>query len=137
MTEFPTIAVVCAVIKQEDTYFIAQRSAKMKMPLKWEFPGGKVEKGETNTQAIIREMKEEFDVNVAVIQEHPFYLHQYPNFILQLSPMEVEITGGQLTLKEHANYKWVAVTDLFTYDFSEGDINIVKALNKRDKALKQ
>ncbi|ABG60339.1 (deoxy)nucleoside triphosphate pyrophosphohydrolase [Cytophaga hutchinsonii] len=137
MTDLPTIAVVCAVIKQQDSYFIAQRSAKMKMPLKWEFPGGKVEKGETNAQAIMREMKEEFDVNVEVIQEHPFYLHQYPNFILQLSPMEVEITSGKLTLKEHANYRWVAVKDLFTYDFSEGDVNIVKALNKRDKALNQ
>lgn len=137
MTDLPTIAVVCAVIKQEDAYFIAQRSAKMKMPLKWEFPGGKVEEGETNAQAIIREMKEEFDVNIEVIQEHPFYLHQYPTFILQLSPMEVEITGGMLTLKEHANYKWVSVKELFTYDFSAGDINIVKALNKRDKALNQ
>lgn len=135
MTNLPTIAVVCAVIKQNNTYFIAQRSATMKMPLKWEFPGGKVEAGETNAAAIIREIHEEFDINVEVVQEHPFYLHDYPTFTLQLTPIEVSIKSGTIMLKEHAAYKWVPVTELATYDFSAGDVNIAKALTKRDRLL--
>lgn len=135
MPDLPTIAVVCAVIKQENSYFIAQRSATMKMPLKWEFPGGKVEAGETNAHAIVREIKEEFDIDIEVIQEHPFYLHDYPTFTLKLTPLEVAIKSGQLVLKEHAAYKWVPVEALSSFDFSEGDIKIVKALNKRDRAL--
>ncbi len=135
MTPLPTIAVVCAVIKQDNSYFIAQRSATMKMPLKWEFPGGKVESGESNADAIIREIKEEFDLDIEVVQEHPYYLHDYPTFTLKLVPVEVVIKGGQIILKEHATYKWVAAAELHSYDFSEGDIKIVKALNKRDKAL--
>ncbi len=133
MSDLPTIAVVCAVIKQQEKYFIAQRSARMKMPLKWEFPGGKVESGETNVQAIVRELKEELDIDIDVIEEHPYYLHNYPNFILKLTPLEAVIKGGNLTLKEHANYKWVAPEDFINYDFSEGDINIVKAICKRDR----
>jgi 8-oxo-dGTP diphosphatase len=135
MSTLPTIAVVCAVIKQQDSYFIAQRSAKMKMPLKWEFPGGKVEPGESNAHAIIREIKEEFDLDIEVVQEHPYYLHDYPTFTLQLTPVEVAIKDGTIVLKEHVAYKWVPAAELFSYDFSEGDIKIVKALNKRDRAL--
>lgn len=135
MTPLPTIAVVCAVIKQQNNYFIAQRSAKMKMPLKWEFPGGKVEQGESNAHAIIREIKEEFDLDIEVVQEHPYYLHDYPTFTLKLIPLEVIIKSGSIVLKEHADYKWVPASELSFYDFSEGDIKIVKALNKRDRAL--
>ena len=135
MTTLPTIAVVCAVIKEDNNYFIAQPSATMKMPLKWEFPGGKVEQGESNAHAIIREIKEEFDIDIEVVQEHPYYLHDYPTFTLKLIPLEVAIKGGKLILKEHAAYKWVPATELFLYDFSEGDIKIVKALNIRDRAL--
>jgi len=133
MPSLPTISVVCAVIKKDESYFIAQRSAQMKMPLKWEFPGGKVEQGESNAHAIIREIKEEFDIDVEVIQEHPYYLHDYPTFTLKLTPVEVAIKGGTLILKEHAAYKWVPATELSSYDFSEGDIKIVKALKKRDQ----
>ena len=135
MTPLPTIAVVCAVIKQDNKYFIAQRSAKMKMPLKWEFPGGKVEQGESNADAIIREIKEEFEIDVEVIQEHPYYLHDYPTFTLQLTPVEVSIKIGTITLKEHAAFKWVPAAELSNFDFSEGDIKIVKALHKRDRVL--
>ncbi len=135
MPDLPTIAVVCAVIKKDNAYFIAQRSATMKMPLKWEFPGGKVEPGETNAHAIVREIKEEFDLDIEVVQEHPFYLHDYPNFTLKLTPLEVAIKGGELILKEHAACKWVPAESLSAYDFSEGDIKIVKALTKRDRAL--
>jgi 8-oxo-dGTP diphosphatase len=133
MPDLPTVAVVCAVIKQDNNYFIAQRSATMKMPLKWEFPGGKVETGETNAHAIIREIKEEFDIDIEVIQEHPYYLHDYPTFTLKLTPLEVAIKGGELILKEHAAYKWVPAEALSSYDFSEGDVKIVKALTKRDR----
>ena len=105
----------------------------MKMPLKWEFPGGKVETGETNAHAIIREIKEEFDIDIEVIQEHPYYLHDYPTFTLKLTPLEVAIKGGELILKEHAAYKWVPAEALSSYDFSEGDVKIVKALTKRDR----
>jgi 8-oxo-dGTP diphosphatase len=133
MSNLPTIAVVCAVIKQNNMYFIAQRSATMKMPLKWEFPGGKVEKGETNAEAIIREIREEFDIEIEVLQEHPFYLHDYPTFTLHLTPIEASIKSGTIILNEHAAYKWVPVTELASYDFSAGDINIAKALSKRDR----
>jgi len=135
MIPLPTIAVVCAVMKQDNNYFIAQRSANMKMPLKWEFPGGKVEQDESNAHAIIREIKEEFDLDIEVVEEHPYYLYDYPTFTLKLTPVEVSIKSGDMILKEHVAFKWVPASELSSYDFSEGDIKIVNALNKRDAAL--
>ena len=122
-------------MKQDNNYFIAQRSANMKMPLKWEFPGGKVEQDESNAHAIIREIKEEFDLDIEVVEEHPYYLYDYPTFTLKLTPVEVSIKSGDMILKEHVAFKWVPASELSSYDFSEGDIKIVNALNKRDAAL--
>jgi 8-oxo-dGTP diphosphatase len=131
MIQLPMLTVVCAIIfKNDGRILITQRSARMKMPLKWEFPGGKVEKGEDGERAIIREIKEELDLDIKILKTHIPYEHNYPGFTLFMMPYEAEIIGGDLFLKEHRTYAWVRPNELPSFDFSEGDLEIVRRLTQ-------
>lgn len=125
MSDKPFLHVVCAVIVQEGKILITQRSATMKQPLKWEFPGGKLEPYEKLEDAVVREIREELTITIEVIKEYPFYAHHYPDFSLKMYPFEARIISGEITLKEHAAYKWVKAEELDSYDFSNADIPLL------------
>jgi 8-oxo-dGTP diphosphatase len=129
MTELLVLNVVCAIIiKNDGRILITQRSERMKMPLKWEFPGGKIEIGENAEHAVIREIKEELNLNIRIVKSHLPYKHQYPGFTLLMMPYETEIVSGELFLKEHWNYAWVYPSEFPSFDFSDGDMEIVRRL---------
>lgn len=92
------------------------------MPLKWEFPGGKLEAYERLEEAVAREIREELSIEIEVTKEFPFYTHHYPDFSLKMYPFEAKILSGEITLKEHLAYKWVTSAELDSYDFSNADI---------------
>lgn len=98
----------------------------MPLPLKWEFPGGKIETGETAEECLIREIKEELNIEIEITGSLSPNDHQYPNKLIRLIPFICRQTGGDLALKEHAEYKWVDDKDLLDLDWAEGDIPIVK-----------
>ncbi|WP_244280915.1 (deoxy)nucleoside triphosphate pyrophosphohydrolase [Mucilaginibacter gossypiicola] len=121
------IKVTCAIIVDTNgLVFAAQRSATMSLPLKWEFPGGKIEPGETAEACLIREIKEELHVDVEIVAPLPANTHQYPNVTVQLIPFVCKITSGQVLLKEHLDFKWLPKNELLALDWAEADVPIVE-----------
>jgi 8-oxo-dGTP diphosphatase len=121
------IKVTCAIIVDaEGLVFAAQRSASMSLPLKWEFPGGKIEPGETAEACLIREIKEELHVEVEIVASLPANTHQYPNVTIQLIPFVCRLILGEIVLKEHLDFKWISKDELLALDWAEADVPIVK-----------
>ncbi|WP_132322457.1 (deoxy)nucleoside triphosphate pyrophosphohydrolase [Pseudobacteriovorax antillogorgiicola] len=116
--------VVCALMAQKNTYFVAKRADHKASGGRWEFPGGKVEEGESPAEAIIRELAEELDVQSAVEQVLEPILVEKKNFALRLIPVKVSIQGTIL-LKEHSDGRWLSPSDLLGLDLCEGDREIV------------
>ena len=120
--------VVAAIIKKENYYFIAQRNKNKYMGLKWEFPGGKVEKGETFEEALGREIKEELNIKINIlnkIAEEKFNDHSI-NVIIHyyLCSMENEL----IELLEHNQSAWVKKNEFYKYSFVPGDDKILSLL---------
>src|SRR5690606_11662054 len=99
--------VTCAIIEHDNKILICQRSASMKLPLKWEFPGGKVETGESKEDCLKREIREELGLEIEVGAELNVVEHRYPEFSLRLYPFLCTWIGGSLVIAEHAQAIWV------------------------------
>ena len=120
--------VVCAVIYVGEKILVTQRSKKMKLPLKWEFPGGKLEKDEKEIDCIKRELKEELNIEVKVIKKLTNSIYDYSTFQINLIPYVVEYVSGEIILAEHASYKLLEKDSLNTLDWAEADLPIIKEL---------
>ena len=120
------ISVTCAIIVKHNKVLVCQRSSTMNLPLKWEFPGGKVEPGEDEATTIIREIKEELHLDIAVVKRLEPVEHDYPTFRIRLVPFVAQVVGGVLRLEEHADARWVAVSALSQYDWAPADVPIVE-----------
>lgn len=120
------IKVICAIIEDYDRALVVQRSEKMKLPNKWEFPGGKIEKNETEEECIIREIKEELNICIEVVQRLTPTTFTYPDQSIQLVPFIANYNGGELKLAEHKSFQWLHKKDLIELDWAEADISIVE-----------
>lgn len=119
------IHVACAIIERDGQVLAAQRSASMSLPLKWEFPGGKIDPGETPEQCLRRELVEELDVVISVGPALAPTTHRYPAFTVTLYPFICSIAEGEITLAEHAAIAWLPPEDLLTLDWAEADAPIL------------
>ena len=117
--------VACALIERDGRVLSVQRSAAMSLPLKWEFPGGKIEPGEDAADCLRREVREELGVEVEIGDSLPAAAHDYPAFSVVLYPLRCRITSGEPTLHEHAAARWLSPADLFTVDWAEADLPIL------------
>lgn len=123
------LLVTCAIICNPQHEILAvQRSAKMRMPLKWEFPGGKVEAGETEEDALIREIREELGLNIQPGKRLQPVHHDYGDLAICLVPYYAGITIEVPRLTEHATYRWMLPTRLPELDWAEADIPVVKQI---------
>ena len=120
--------VTCAIIEHQGKVLICQRSASMKLPLKWEFPGGKIEGEESKEECLKREIKEELGLEIEVGSALPHVEHHYPEFSIRLYPFLCKWTGGSLAIAEHAQAIWVSHDELKNYDWAEADVPIVREL---------
>lgn len=120
------ISVTCAIIIKNKKVLVVQRSESMKLPLKWEFPGGKIENGESEVECIVREIKEELNLDIAVLKKLHSSEFDYPNISIELIPFIAKQIGGQIRLSEHAAFKYIEKEELLDLDWAEADIPIVK-----------
>ncbi|BCR04847.1 DNA mismatch repair protein MutT [Desulfuromonas versatilis] len=119
--------VTCAIIEHDGHVLAAQRSAEMSLPLKWEFPGGKIDPGESPEECLRRELMEEMAIAVNVGKKLPASTHQYPKFAVTLHPFLCSIESGEIVLHEHAAITWLPPEELHTLDWAEADLPIIEA----------
>jgi 8-oxo-dGTP diphosphatase len=119
------IDVTCAIIEKNGLVLATQRSAEMSMPEKWEFPGGKIESGESKQECLKRELIEELGISVHLLRELNSSIYDYPQFSITLYPFVCTIEPGEITLHEHASLVWLKPTELHTLDWAEADIAVL------------
>jgi 8-oxo-dGTP diphosphatase len=120
------IEVTCAIIEHNHKVLVTQRSEKMTLPLKWEFPGGKIEKDETAEACLIREILEELHINIKITKQLNSNIHQYSETkIIKLIPFICELLSGDIKLTEHANFLWLSKNELLNLDWAEADVPIL------------
>lgn len=124
------IKVTCAIITIDGKILAVQRSRIMSLPMKWEFPGGKLEPAETEMECIKREIHEELDIEIEVLDRLLPSVHPYPTFTIELIPYTANYVSGELKLKEHNNYVLVNRDELLTLDWAEADWPIVHEVMK-------
>ena len=117
--------VVAALIWQGDKFMICQRPAHKARGLLWEFVGGKVESGETNEQALIRECREELDVVLSVGDMFMDVIHEYPDLTVHLTLFNAAIAKGEPQKIEHNDIKWITPSEISNYDFCPADEEIL------------
>ncbi len=124
------INVTCAIIYFNNKILVTQRSEKMKLPLKWEFPGGKLEDGESEIDCVKREIKEEINIDIEVLAKLSNSIFDYGAFKINLIPFISTYVTGEIILSEHKDYKLLDKTELLDLDWAEADLPIVKEFLK-------
>jgi 8-oxo-dGTP diphosphatase len=113
--------VACALIERDGLVLAAQRGVGMSSPLKWEFPGGKLEPGESPEECLQRELVEELGVTIAVGRPLAQLTHSYETFDVTLYPFICSLQSPEITPHEHAAIAWLLPADLHTLDWLEAD----------------
>lgn len=119
-----TIRVVAAIILDDDKVFATQRGYG-EFKDGWEFPGGKIDKGETPEEALVREIKEELDTEIEVINLLDTIEYDYPNFHISMDCFICKIRSGTLVLKEHESAKWLTKEELYSVDWLPADLELI------------
>lgn len=127
--EKKTIKVVAAVIKHDDEIFATQRGYGDYKDW-WEFPGGKIEPGETPEEALIREIKEELDTEIAVDSFITTVEYDYPKFHLSMDCFWCSIKNGELVLLEHEASRWLSVEKIYEVNWLPADMEVIKVIMK-------
>ncbi len=126
------IDVTCAIILKDGKVLATQRSEKMSQPLKWEFPGGKIEQNETAENCLNRELKEELNIKVMLLKKLTPAPFDYGKFVINLIPFVASYQSGEIILAEHKEYKWLPKSELAHLDWAPADISILEEFLKTD-----
>ncbi len=120
--------VVAAIIIKDDKYFIAQRNRNKHMGLSWEFPGGKVEEGESFEIALKREIKEELNIEINIKNKLGEENYKDDKINVKLHYFICAHISGEVYLTEHEDSAWVTKNEFKNYKFAEGDSDIINLL---------
>jgi 8-oxo-dGTP diphosphatase len=130
MTIMKRIEVVAAIIEKDGKIFATQRGYGEWKDW-WEFPGGKMESGESSKQALVREIREELDTEIVVDSLLETVEYDYPTFHITLHAFLCHVVTGALTLLEHEDAKWLDSSTLFSVKWLPADVQIIEKLRKR------
>lgn len=122
------IEVVGAAIIHNGKLLAMQRSEKMTLPGLWEFPGGKIEKGESEKEALIREIQEELELDIEVEENITTTTYEYDFGIVKMSTYRAKMKSEHFVLKEHAQYRWLSPNEVMTIEWAPVDIPTAKLL---------
>lgn len=131
-----TIRVVAALIHEGDRLLVCRRGADGLFPLKWEFPGGKVEVGEEDMEALRRELREELGIDMRGATEVLRTYHVYSGSMeVDLRFFRVEDFAGPVVNRAFFEIRWVSVPELEPLDFLEGDLPLIRKLTRGELSL--
>lgn len=120
------IEVTAAIIQKDGKFLVCQRPKGKSCELLWEFPGGKIEPGETGEDCIIRECQEELGVMLRVIRKLTDITYDYPDRTVHLHFFIAEISAGILTRKEHNAFAWISPEEINQYQFCPADAKMLQ-----------
>lgn len=127
--ERKVVEVVAAVIRDQDKIFATQRGYG-EFKDGWEFPGGKIESGETPQQALIREIQEELDTEIEVGKLIDIVEYDYPTFHLKMHCFWARIKKGDLILKEHEASKWLTKETIHSVEWLPADLGLIDRIEE-------
>ena len=125
------VEVVAALIRRGNAFMICQRPPHKTRGLLWEFPGGKIEPGETGPEALIRECREELGVTLSVGDVFFEVDHVYPDITIHLTLYNAAVAEGTPQLLEHNDLRYISPAEIDSYDFCPADVDILKEIQKR------
>ena len=124
------VKVTAAILEKDGKIIIAQRKSSDHLSGKWEFPGGKIEPGETPEACLARELKEEFDIGVAIGEYLGSSVHHYDHISIELMAYRASWVSGAISMNDHKAFRWVTVDELVSYDFAPADVPFVDMLRR-------
>lgn len=122
------IEVVAGIIYKDNKFLIAQRNLKKAQGGLWEFPGGKVEKGETYEEALIREIREEFNADIEVEEYVGENIHHYPEKDIKLIFYKAKLLSDNIELIEHEDFRWITKQDKNKFKFAGADEKVFEII---------
>jgi len=125
------VDVVAALIWMKDEFLICQRPENKARGLLWEFVGGKMEKGETMEEALIRECQEELDITVSVGSQFMQVVHEYPDILIRLTLFHCTIPEGFPKALEHNDIRWIHPSEIDNFKFCPADEDILKEIKRK------
>ncbi len=128
MAQKQTITVVAAEIERDGRFLITQRRPEAILPLLWEFPSGKVEPGESNEEALAREIEERLGAQVEVGKPSMFIKHEYADYALDFCVYRCELVGDVLEKRRVNDFRWVAPAEMEGYEFPPADAQTIRKL---------
>ncbi len=134
------IRTVAGVIKNEKGEILCTLRDQGKydyVSFKWEFPGGKIEEGETNEQTLVRELHEELDIDVKINRFIYQVEHDYPDFHLSMAVFDCELVSKQIKMNVHKGIKWLKPENLMELDWAAADLPVAKIVSKKQFDLEK
>ena len=128
-----TVRVAAAIIRSGHKIFATQRGYG-EFKDGWEFPGGKIEAGETPQEALVREIREELDAEIQVGEKIDCVEYDYPDFHLSMECFWARICSGELTLKEHEAARWLSREELDSVDWLPADLSLIRKIREQMQA---
>lgn len=125
-----TVRVAAAIIRSGNKIFATQRGYG-EFKDGWEFPGGKIEAGETPQEALVREIREELDAEIQVGEKIDCVEYDYPSFHLSMECFWARLCSGELTLKEHEAARWLSREELDSVDWLPADLSLIQKIREQ------